>query len=79
MGASRFQLSGTVGLAIVGLVFVGLSVVVVVELAAVGLAVIVLVWRTVGRWIGVVSGGEMCVLEARGWSGWLVGISSCWV
>ena len=52
MGASRFQLSETVGLAIVGLVFVGLSVVAVVEPAAVGLAVIVLLWLPVERWIG---------------------------
>jgi hypothetical protein len=52
MGASRFQLSETVGIAVVGLVFVGLSVVVVVGLAAAGLAVIVLVWLAVERWTG---------------------------
>jgi hypothetical protein len=79
MGASRFQLSETVGLAVVGLVFVGLSVVVVVGLAVAGLAVTALVWRWVERWIGVVSEAEMCVLEARGLSDWIVGISSCCV
>jgi hypothetical protein len=49
-GALRLQLEEAVGLVIAGRVFVGLAVVVVVELAIVGLAV--LMWWALERWIG---------------------------
>jgi hypothetical protein len=79
MGALRSQLQETVGIAVVERGFVGLSVVVVAGLPVVGLAVTVLVWRALERWIVVVSAAGMCVLEARGLTGWLVGVSSCWM